>query len=389
MWRAFWFIILVCGCTTMLEATETTSAPSAAPVEPGDQTRLARRIEPDLAGKTERLSQYINFFSRELGNDSRICAFDVKAESTRGKDIVLTGFVEFPETRTALNKFLTALGFKVTDQLEALPSQNLGDKLFGIVKAPHCFTFDRPSGRRKQENDCLLGEPLLLLREQDGHLLAHSHEGYLGYIPSKDVERLAEPAYVKYLDGPRVLVTKDHKRGANEVVPAGARIKLLNTEGDKVLAELPTGESLTLPADECRVLEIPAKKIDDIIATAQSLMGTPYFWGGRTSEGIDCSGLVQMSYASVGLVLPRDAYQQVFLGQLSATRWHRAGLRKGDTLYFLASDGKIRHTAIYLGDGKYLQAVMPKAKISSLNEGDPEYDAGHSKSFAFAKRLLD
>jgi cell wall-associated NlpC family hydrolase len=89
------------------------------------------------------------------------------------------------------------------------------------------------------------------------------------------------------------------------------------------------------------------------------------------------------------LYLPRDAYQQFYVGQLSATRWHRAGLRRGDTLYFLARDGKIRHTALYIGDGKFMQAVMPHAKISSFNKNDPEYDAVHDASFAFAKRLLD
>jgi cell wall-associated NlpC family hydrolase len=66
-----------------------------------------------------------------------------------------------------------------------------------------------------------------------------------------------------------------------------------------------------------------------------------------------------------------------------------AGMRRGDTLYFLAADGKIRHTAIYLGNDKFIQAVMPHAKISSFNPKDPEYDAGHRASFAFAKRVLD
>jgi cell wall-associated NlpC family hydrolase len=144
-----------------------------------------------------------------------------------------------------------------------------------------------------------------------------------------------------------------------------------------------------LPAAFCRVCEAPETKINDIIATAQRLIGTPYFWGGRTSAGIDCSGLVQMGYAAAGLHLPRDAYQQFYSGQLTATRWHTAGMRRGDTLYFLGADGKIRHTAIYLGDDKYLQAVVPTVRISSFNPKDSEYDADRYASFAFAKRLLD
>ena len=90
-----------------------------------------------------------------------------------------------------------------------------------------------------------------------------------------------------------------------------------------------------------------------------------------------------------GLHLPRDAYQQFYVGQITATRWHRAGMRRGDTLYFLGNDGKIRHTAIYLGDDEFLQAVMPVVRISSFNPKHAEYDAKRTESFAFAKRLLD
>lgn len=381
------FLLVVCG--SIARGDEPTSAPAADPVKPGDMTRLARKIEPDLVGKPERLPQYINFFSRELSNDSRICAFDVTAEPGQDKKVELRGYVEFPETRSSLNKFLKVLGFEVADKMETLPSEKLGKEIFGLVVVPHTYCFDHPTGRRKQENDCLLGEPLLLLREQDGHLLAHSHEGYLGYVPSKDVRRVDEATYVKYLAGPRVLVLEDQARGEKSKIPAGARLKWVRTDGDKIVAELPTGESVTLPAATCRIADVPKEKIDAIVATAQNLIGTRYFWGGRTHEGIDCSGLVQMGYASAGLHLPRDAYQQFYIGQITATRWHRAGMRRGDTLYFLADDGKIRHTALYLGDGKFLQAVMPKVRISSFNPQDDEYDEDHQKSFAFAKRLLD
>lgn len=363
------------------------TAATAEPVMPPDMRRVARKIEPDLKGDPARLAQYVNFFSRELGNDSRMCAFDVTCEPL-GKKVVLHGFVEFPETRKSLIEFLSALGFEIENQMESLPAEELGQKIFGITKVTHSYCFDQPTGKRKQETDCLLGEPVFLLREQDGQLLVHSHEGYLGYVPSADIVRMDEERFGKYLDGPRVLVLADQKT-SKPAIPAGARLKWVSTDGDQVTVELPTSEKVQLAATDCRVVEAPAAKIDDIVATAKKLIGTPYFWGGRTSEGCDCSGLVQQSYASVGLFVPRDAYQQFYVGQLSATRWHMAGLRRGDTLYFLASDGKIRHTAIYLGDDKFIQAVMPHAKISSFNPKDPEYDAVHKASFAFAKRLLD
>jgi cell wall-associated NlpC family hydrolase len=132
-----------------------------------------------------------------------------------------------------------------------------------------------------------------------------------------------------------------------------------------------------------------AADVDKIIAKGKQVLGTHYLWGGKTSEGIDCSGLVQSSYLAAGVHLPRDAYQQFYVGQLSATRWHTAGLRRGDTLYFLGADGKIRHTGIYLGDDHFMHAVMPVARINSFNPADKDYDAKRHASFAFAKRPVD
>ena len=67
----------------------------------------------------------------------------------------------------------------------------------------------------------------------------------------------------------------------------------------------------------------------------------------------------------------------------------RVEKRRGDTLYFLGSDGKIRHTGLYLGDDQFVQAVSPRVRINSFNPKDDNYDDAHFKNFAFAKRLLD
>jgi hypothetical protein len=351
--------------------------------------RVARRIEPDLKGRPERVQQYVDFFRRELVSDSRLFAFDVVAEANGDRGATLRGYVEFAETHKSLLKLLETLGFTVDDQLEALPSEKLGDNKFGIVKTAHSLSYDRPSGRRGVVTDCLIGEPVYLLREDSGHFLVHAGEGYLGYVRADDVHRVNEAEFVKYLEGPRVRITTNVEANKNIMLPAGALLKWVSDGDGGVVVDLPTGEQVTVPQKVCEVHHQPTVKIDEAIANSMQLVGTRYFWGGKTTKGVDCSGLVQLSYATVGLNLPRDSYQQFYVGRLTATRWHRAGLRRGDTLYFLGSDGKIRHTGLYLGDNQFIQAVVPRVKVSSFNPAHENYDEDHDKSLAFAKRPIE
>ncbi len=387
--RSAWVIFAMIGLAFTVRADEAIDPTAEDFAKDNVLGRLARRMEPDLAGKPERLRQYIDFLQSEIGNDKRLFAFHVEPEVVAGDKVRLRGYTEFPETRDALVEYLRLLQFDVDNQIETLPAEELGHKILGFMKAPRSFCYDKPGGRRTSESECLIGEPLFLLRKENGHLLVHTSEGYLGYVRADDVLRVDVAAFGKYVDGPRVRILSDFQVPDSLLIPAGARLKFSVDDDEAVKTELPTGEKIALPKKLCKVLLEPALNVDVAIARAKQLLGTKYKWGGRTSQGVDCSGLVQLAYSAIGLQMPRDSYQQVYAGQLSATRWYRAGLRPGDTLYFLGSEGKIRHTGLYLGDNRFIQAVVPTVRISSLDPNDDDYDAHHGRSFAFAKRLVE
>jgi cell wall-associated NlpC family hydrolase len=76
----------------------------------------------------------------------------------------------------------------------------------------------------------------------------------------------------------------------------------------------------------------PAKtRQPDFVAVAERFVGTPYLWGGKTSLGLDCSALVQVSLQAAGKSCPRDSdMQELALGKLSSL----ASLRRGDLVFW-------------------------------------------------------
>jgi cell wall-associated NlpC family hydrolase len=358
------------------------------PLDEAYLKRLAKQIEPDLKGRSERLPQYVAHFRTSAANDARLFAFSVTAQAEGDRGVRLTGYVEFPETRRAIGAYFRTLGFEpVDDQLETLPSEELGDRRFGFIKAAHSLSYADAS-QHEVVTDCLLGEPLFLLRADGEHFLVHGGDGYLGYVAAGDVERVDETAFAAYLAGPRVCVRADQKPG-DVALPAGARLKWVRTEGDRHIAQTPAGDEVAVMKGASDVRNLPKERIDLVCAGARQLLGTKYLWGGKTSSGVDCSGLVQVSFAGVGVAVPRDANQQFHMGQLTGTRWSRAAMRRGDTLYFLNAQGRISHTGLYLGDDQFIHAVSPTVRINSFNPDDDNYDAARHASFAFAKRIWE
>ena len=88
-----------------------------------------------------------------------------------------------------------------------------------------------------------------------------------------------------------------------------------------------------------------------IIAQAKRFLGTHYLWGGLSSWGFDCSGIIWAVYRAHGMTIPRDADPQMHHGTPVA----RNGLRPGDVLFF-GSPSYAEHDAIYLGNNQMLEA---------------------------------
>lgn len=86
-------------------------------------------------------------------------------------------------------------------------------------------------------------------------------------------------------------------------------------------------------------------KAENLILLAKEFANAPYLWGGRSPYGIDCSGLVQVVFKMIGISVPRDASQQIFLG----TTIEFINLaQSGDLAFFDDEEGNIKHVGIIL-----------------------------------------
>jgi len=104
----------------------------------------------------------------------------------------------------------------------------------------------------------------------------------------------------------------------------------------------------------------------DPIDEARAYLGTPYLWGGMTERGIDCSGLVHMSYRRLGRLIPRDADQQEDAG----TPAPGDEPRYGDLITY-GDDERTTHIAFALGGGRILHSTDRDGVNGVIEELEP------------------
>ena len=170
-----------------------------------------------------------------------------------------------------------------------------------------------------------------------GQLLA---DNYVGYLPASAL-LTPDAAPTHKVTAQRTLVFPEASIKAPPVdaLPLGARVAVLREQ--EPFAVTAGG---FLPA---RHLAPLASKDDDFVAVAERFVGVPYLWGGKTSLGLDCSGLVQVALTACGIPCPRDSdMQEKAVGKPA----NLAGLQRGDLIFWKG------HVAIALGRNSMIHA---------------------------------
>ncbi len=163
-------------------------------------------------------------------------------------------------------------------------------------------------------------------------------DGYVGWLPDAALARpVAEPTHKVAAIRTFAFPGPSIKLPPAETLVMGSRLTVTREDGPFAV----TREGWHLPKVHLAALDF---RESDFVAVAERFVGTPYLWGGKSSFGIDCSGLVQVSLNAAGLGCPRDSdMQQRELGHLLGLAEAR-NLQRGDLIFWKGHVAIVRDT---------------------------------------------
>ena len=188
------------------------------------------------------------------------------------------------------------------------------------------------------DTEALRGETVTIYEENEGWAWVQlDRDRYVGYLPSEALtKQLRQPTHRVTALRTYIFPSPDIKAPPLDLLSLNAGVAVTG-EQDQFL-ELQDGflfADHAAPADQFA---------PDFIEVAQRFVGTPYLWGGRTSIGIDCSGLVQLSLEAAGMASPRDTdVQETALGEPLIEPTNPALARPGDLIFWKGHVGIVNH----------------------------------------------
>lgn len=255
-----------------------------------------------------------------------------------------------------------------------------------VVNVPVANMFSGPSANLDVVSQAIFGSNIDVLKQEPGWVeIRTPADDYTGWVQRADLVDLGKSR--KYASSGEVAVVEDLQahlyvdpsvthHAPLLTVPFETRLEILRQKpGDRwLLANLPDGRKAWVQLGAVKLYkngaDIPRgdMSIPEMVKFSHRFLGLPYTWGGTSSFGYDCSGFVQMLMRQRGYSIPRDAdVQAKWSGFEPVSVGH---LRAGDVLFF-GEKGKITHTGMYIGHGKFIDATThdrPVIQIDKLNQ---------------------
>lgn len=246
----------------------------------------------------------------------------------------------------------------------------------------------KPSEESERIDELLFGMGAeIISSDKNGWYYVNTFYNYKGYINEKQIILSGEEQYKKwkqkalfYVAQGEADILAEPKYNSQIVITLTRGAFIFDTgerEGYWSKVEFPDGifgwirtkyikEIVKLPMSDESIIR------ETLVNTARQYMDTQYRWGGKSTRGIDCSGLCSMAYMLNGIIIYRDAQ----LKEEYMKRIAFKDIKKGDLIFFPG------HVAMYIEDGKYIHSngKYGGVCINSFNGKDENYRADLANS---------
>ena len=344
--------------------------------------------------------------SEEYAPDKRVALFDIEAVKNE-KIYTLKGESNMPEAVENLKNKMKAENLEFRDSIMMLPDEKgLESKTMGVVKISVANLRDEPKHSAQLVTQATMGMPLKVYKKDGGWYYIQTPDGYLAWVDYGGIENKTEEEFSEWKKAEKLIYLKpfgsayekaDNSSQSVSDLVAGDVLELLSEENGYYKAKYPDGKEAFISASEAKPYQDWLSSLEmekeDLVETSKKLMGLPYLWGGTSPKGVDCSGFTKTVYFLNGIVIPRDASQQVHTGKLVDTTKSFENLIPGDLLFFgrPATDStseRVVHVGMWIGDNQFIHS-MGDVHISTMDTTSSEFDEYNYDRYLKSKRVFN
>lgn len=349
--------------------------------------------------KIDIIHSIIREVEEEYAPDKRTAVFDIRIMP--GNPVVIVGETNNSVAKSSLLRRLEATGFHIQDAVQLLPAENPGDKTFGLINVSVANLRSEARHSAELVTQALLGTPVRILKESRGWYLVQTPDEYIAWTESGSTVLLDKEGISEWKNTEKVIYLKTYGFSVNENkqhvsdLVTGNVLKLEAENHEYWHVSYPDGRQASIDKSEAMLIKpwLGNIKFSDssVIEISLEMMGIPYLWGGTSTKGFDCSGFTKTIYFLHGLVLPRDASQQVHAGELVDTERNFSRLQVGDLLFFGTKndDGSERviHVGIWLGNNQFIHS-SGYVRLSSMDSLRDNFDRYNFDRYLKTKRII-
>ena len=344
----------------------------------------------------------IQTIQKQLVPDKRVAVLNISLKDTLHQSIVVKGETNLPEGKRQVVQLLTAKGIQFVDSIRLLPEASLGSKVWGLATLSVANMRSVPAHAGEMASQVLMGTPVKILAEKEDWLQVQTPDMYIGWMNRGAIALKTEAEMTGWKQSKRYIFNKisgfalsspgKNAQNVSDLVLCDL-FEVISENKGYFQVSFPDGRLAFVKKNECISFQEWANQkvnVQSVLSVARQMIGAPYLWGGTSSKAADCSGLTKTAYYSQGIILARDASQQVRYGTHPDFSDYQ-NLQPGDLIFFGNSPQRVTHVALCLGGGAFIHASGSSAmvRINSLNPNDQLFDSKLLKIMVGSSRILN